>query len=201
MEGARSHLSRHCRCNGKPVGKTRPSPAGGSMTPLTYIASGRYSEPTTPHCVVGFGRPVHKAHNRALCGFFVRAVQIFRVMAGLDGESFGTASSLCWSTNPVQSRLHLLGRSGDGFKSLHKESASCTHKPRLRPQHRFTPSAHSQPQQATSTIQSFLWSACSLMFSQLRTPPGKPASNSPATLLSSMPMSVGRFATSEVRHA
>lgn len=90
---------------------------------LTNYLIGLYSNPATPHCVVGFGRPVHLAHSRANSGFFVRTIQVFCVMAGLNGEAFGLASSKCWSTNPYQSCHHLLGRSGDGFKHLHLESA------------------------------------------------------------------------------
>lgn len=79
-----------------------------------------YAGPATAHSVVGFGRPDHEAHNRAqavfLCVFFSRA----RVMAGLDGEPFGAAGSSCRSTNPIQPRHPMLGRSGGGFNPIHE---------------------------------------------------------------------------------
>lgn len=90
---------------------------------LTNCLTGLYSNPSLPHCKFGLGSLNHIAHNRASSGFFVRTIQIFCVMAGLTGETFGSVGSMCPSANPYQSCHHLLGSFGDGFKHLHIESA------------------------------------------------------------------------------
>ena len=90
---------------------------------LTNCLTGLYSNPSLPHCKFGLGSLNYSAHNRARCGFFVRAIQVFCVMAGLTGETFGSVGSECPSANPYQSCHHLLGSFGDGLKHLHSESA------------------------------------------------------------------------------
>lgn len=93
------------------------------MNLLTNRLTGLYSNLTTPHCVVGLGGSNHLAHNRAQSGFFVRTIQNYRVMTGLNGEAFGSVGSKCLPANPVQSCHLLLGGFGDGLKNLHLESA------------------------------------------------------------------------------
>jgi hypothetical protein len=92
------------------------------ISPLTNRLTGLYANTNLPHCKFGLGSSIHLAHNRAPSGFFVRAIQIFCVMAGLNGETFGSVGSKCLSANPIQSCHHLLGSFGDGLKNLHLES-------------------------------------------------------------------------------
>ncbi len=80
-----------------------------------------YSGHVAPHCAIGFGRPESQRAQPRLSGFFVRTVQHSPRCGGLDGESFGTAGSLCRSTNPVQPATLCLVAFGGGFQPTHSE--------------------------------------------------------------------------------
>lgn len=115
--------------------------------------------------------PIPKRFPRTSFGYFCVRILHSLALLGLDVELWADGHSR-------ETMAHDFGRvtnirpplARNKGQNSSKGVPSCTHKPPLRPQRPIAPSAHSQPRQITSTIQSFLWSVFASTISRLKTP-------------------------------